>query len=581
VGDVDGDGYADFVVASSWDDGANTGVGRAFLYLGRSTGVPVTAAWAPIGTQAGQTMGSALNAAGDVNGDGHADFVVGSNSWDGSFTNEGKMELFLGGPDGPSETSSWEVTGGANNAYLADSSRSLGAGDWNGDGYSDLLGGAPGWPVNGNGATGRVFVYDGGPAGLSAGAAASQSGPVAAGQFGYALASAGDVDGDGFDELLVGAPFAPQALPPHLSAAGLASLFAGSASGLGGGPDRSAEGYNVSDYFGWSVAGMGDVDGDGYDDVIVGGSGLAEGYYGSPSGLSSAEDLFLPGEPGWNSFGYSVAGAGDVNRDGYDELLVGSPWQDDGGTDSGAAWLYLGSASGPSQVAADFDWTYAPAQANAQFGQGVSPAGDVNRDGFDDVIVGAPGFSNGQNNEGAALIFLGSASGLLSTPQRTLEGGQNGAAFGTSVSLAGDVNGDSYADVVVGAPLYNVASTADAGAAFAYLGSSSGISSSVAWLSLGATAQGHRGAAVALAGDTDADGYSDVLVGAPDEPTPDSEEGVASLYLGSSAGLANSPAWEGYGDAIGLGFGQALASAGDVDGDGFGDIAVGSPTAFD
>ena len=124
-------------------------------------------------------------------------------------------------------------------------------------------------------------------------------------------------------------------------------------------------------------------------------------------------------------------------------------------------------------------WQAESDQASAQFGASVAGAGDVNGDGFADVIVGARFFDNGQTNEGAAFVYLGSAAGLATTPAWQAESDQAAANFGSSVAGAGDVNGDGYADVIVGANRFDNGES-DEGAAFVYLGSAAG-ASTLAW----------------------------------------------------------------------------------------------------
>ena len=170
-----------------------------------------------------------------------------------------------------------------------------------------------------------------------------------------------------------------------------------------------------------------------------------------------------------------MAGAGDVNGDGFDDLLVGVPYWD-AGDHLGAALLFLGSASGipsgaPDSASARLHGTGMPGSSDPdEFGASVAGAGDVNGDGYDDVIVGAPeAGENGQLDEGAAFVFLGGAAGIPAAASSTAAGGlesnRRNANFGGSVSAAGDVNGDGMSDVIVGAQLFGAG-----GAAFVFLG---------------------------------------------------------------------------------------------------------------
>ena len=188
--------------------------------------------------------------------------------------------------------------------------------------------------------------------------------------------------------------------------------------------------------------------------------------------LPTTADWTAEGDSYFAMFGYSVQTAGDVNGDGYDDVIVGAPNYDGGQEYEGKAFVYHGSATGLSFEA---DWTAESNVARAMFGYSVSTAGDINGDGCDDVIVGAPLFFNGQIDEGVVFVYHGSVTGLSSGPARLLEMNQAEAYFGISVSKAGDVNGDGYDDVIVGAYAYDNGQI-DEGAAFVYHGSAAGLS---------------------------------------------------------------------------------------------------------
>jgi hypothetical protein len=220
-------------------------------------------------------------------------------------------------------------------------------------------------------------------------------------------------------------------------------------------------------------------------------------------------------------------------------------------------------------------WSAESNQTGAEFGYAVASAGDVNGDGFGDTILGARYFSDGQTREGAAFVYLGSATGLSATPAWTAEGDAAGALFGWSVASAGDVNGDGYSDCLVGANRYTNGQTNE-GTAFLYLGSAVGLDSVAAWRFEGNQTGAQLGTSVASAGDVNGDGYSDAVVGAPGASNGQSGEGRIYLFLGGPSGLSPVPALASEGDQIGASFGFAVASAGDVNGDGFGDCLVGA-----
>ena len=190
-------------------------------------------------------------------------------------------------------------------------------------------------------------------------------------------------------------------------------------------------------------------------------------YQGGPGGLATAPTTTLTGPAGSWYFGYSVATAGDVNGDGYADVLVGA--RIDGDT-SGQALLYLGGASGLATPAAT---TLTGEEQDSYFGESVAPAGDVNGDGYADVVVGAWGYAS---QTGRAYVYLGGASGLATPAATTLTGVAAGDRFGYSVAPAGDVNGDGYADVVVGA----WGDSSNTGRAYVYLGGASGLATTAA-----------------------------------------------------------------------------------------------------
>lgn len=379
--------------------------------------------------------------------------------------------------------------------------------------------------------------------------------PAWTSSFGVQVASAGDVNGDGFDDVVV-------------ASFGTAYLFQGSASGLSQTPDWSSS-------LGGLVAGAGDVNGDGYDDVLVsslvpfGGAAL---YYGSPSGLDHVPD-WTPAVSADAPEVRSIAGAGDVNGDGFADLIVGSGQ----GSTLGVARLYLGGSSGPGTQPS---WTASQSNPYTALGYSVAGAGDVNGDGFGDLIVGEPLFGFISPFEapaaGRARIYLGSTQGPDADPIWVSERVVQFGWFGSSVAGAGDVNADGYADVVVGG--VNGFRGTEQGVAQVFLGSSPAPGIEPVLNLLGDGTLAHLGASVASAGDVDADGFDDVLIGEPDFDLPAGTEsaGRAYLYSGRAEGVATSPAWNAEGSRFSQGVGITVAGAGDVNGDGRKDVLVGS-----
>ena len=578
AGDMNGDGRGDVIVGARYWDGGQTDEGRAFLYYGSGQpALPGTESdWSVESDQAGAQHGYSVAGAGDVNNDGYDDVLVGAFTYDGGQTDEGAAFLYLGSPTGPAATAAW--SGESNQANAGYGRWMAGIGDVNGDGFVDVAVSAhqyDGGEVN----EGRAFVYFGSASGLGAAAAWTGECNVASASFGNSLSGAGDVNGDGFADLIVGAHIYQSGQQYE----GAAFLYLGSASGLPPSPSWAEEGDQVSTYFGNSVAGAGDVNGDGFDDVLIGASSWDNGenneggaflYLGSAAGLASAAAWSAESNQVQAGFGYRVAGAGDVNGDGYADVMVGAHQYDGGETDEGGAFLYLGSSAGLSATAA---WQGESNQADASYGTGLSGAGDVNGDGFDDVLVGADQYDNGETDEGAAWLYLGSAAGLETTAAWMGESDQAGASFGGAVAGVGDTNGDGATDIIVGAKLYDGGQT-DEGAAFLYLGEPLVDSLSVlpGWSAESDQAGAAFGFAVSGAGDVNADGYGDVLVGAYLYDGGQADEGAAFLYLGSAGGLARTPAWTAESDQPGAQLGFSVSSAGDVNGDGFGDVVLGA-----
>jgi hypothetical protein len=571
AGDVNGDGYSDVIVGEYSYDGGDANEGRAYVYHGSATGLSATADWTAEGNQGGAFFGFSAGTAGEVNDDGYSDVIVGAPSIYGG---EGRAYLYHGSGTGLSTTPAWTADGDQQDAYFATAVGT--AGDVNGDGYDDVIVGAD-WYDSTETNEGRAFVYYGSPDGSSSWAHWSGEGDQASAHFGYAVRSAGDVNGDGYSDVIVSAPYYDNGETDE----GRAYVYHGSATGLSTTADWSAEGDQESARFGASVGTAGDVDKDGYSDVIVSAPPYDNGetnegrvfvYHGSATGLSTTADWTAEGNQDHAWFGISVATAGDVNGDGYSDVVVGAYYYDNGETNEGRAYVYHGSESG---LSATPDWSAESNQAGACFGVSVGTAADVNGDGYSDVVVGACHYHNGEMYEGRAYVYHGSETGLSPAADWTAESDQDFAYLGYSVGTAGDVNGDGYSDVIVGAPDYDHGET-DEGRAYVYHGSATGLSSTADWTAESDQDYAHFGDPVATAGDVNGDGYSDVTVGAQYYDNGETDEGHAFLYHGSATGLSTTADWTAESDQDSAHLGYAVETAGDVNGDGYSDIIVGA-----
>jgi hypothetical protein len=370
-------------------------------------------------------------------------------------------------------------------------------------------------------------------------------------------------------------------------------------------PDWTAEGNLAEARFGFSVASAGDVNGDGFADVIIGaqlydGGEDNEGrvfvFYGSGSGLGATADWIAECDQAGARFGYSVASAGDVNGDGFGDIIVGAPYYDIApGDDFGVAVVWFGSAAGlnPTKTKAiDADWGADGGQVDSRFGWSVASMGDVNNDGFSEVMIGAPLYEDdpvAQANEGWVFAYAGSAAGPSFGPAWRAQSDQAGARLGYSVAPAGSVNGDPFADVIVGAPYYDTVAGDNRGWVFVFHGPPGGRSGGpiatvgdADWSAESDQNSSRFGRAVAAAGDVNGDGFGDVIVGAYLYDNPDASEGMAFVWHGGAGGLgphgvpANAD-WSAESDQGSAQLGTSVASAGDVDNDGFSEVIVGAP----
>lgn len=339
------------------------------------------------------------------------------------------------------------------------------------------------------------------------------------GLFGQAVVPLGRIGRDDPRGLLVGAPTHRQGRSP------VGALFLSLETGPWRGQAVSPilVGSQAFGRFASAIDSAGDVNGDGWCDVIIGArgeesesrrAGAAYVYLGSGDGIAS-QPVWSGRGAGFNTrYGSAVAGVGDVNGDGFDDILVGAPRHSSVQQDAGRVYLYLGSPDGPEPAPA---LAIDGAAGLGYFGEALCGIGDINGDGFDDVAIGAPGATREANNSmwaGEVRVFHGCIDGLESMPAVVLVGPHARSMFGATLAGRGDLNGDARTDLLVGAPSFTGARDSSGGV-FLFPGSTGGIVSRPAWVLDGGQTGAQTGAALALVPDVDGDGCDELLVGSP------------------------------------------------------------------
>jgi Ca2+-binding RTX toxin-like protein len=471
-----------------------------------------------IGDAAFDYAGRAVSSAGDINGDGFDDILIGAWGNDAGGSGAGSAYVIFGHASGFSNidlatlsaTDGFEIIGDTDLDSTGISVSS--AGDLNGDGYDDMIIGAAGNDGGGS-AAGAAYVIFGKASGfgtIDLTSLAAADGFKIVGEndvdiAGQSVSSAGDVNGDGFDDLIIGSRYNDAGG----SNAGAAYIIFGKETGFANIDLASLaieDGFKIigdaaSDETGISVSSAGDVNGDGFDDVIIGAfrafgggtygsAGMAYVIFGKASGfatvdlttLGTSEGFRLIGPTSYDWAGFSVSSAGDINGDGFDEVIVSAPYNEIGGNYAGTSYVIFGKASGSADIdletlASDQGFRIVGETGYDFSGWSVSNAGDVNGDGFDDIIIGARGNDEGGSLAGAAYVIYGKTGGFGDVDLSTLSdsdgfkivGDAVGDQAGTSVSAAGDINGDGIGDLLVGSDTNDGGGT-DAGATYVLFG---------------------------------------------------------------------------------------------------------------
>lgn len=376
-------------------------------------------------------------------------------------------------------------------------------------------------------------------------------------ELGFTVGSVGDTNGDGMPELLAGSYKNDSAG----SDAGMARMY----SGATGATLFTWPGDAAGDWFGHSVAGIGDANSDGVPDVVVGARGAsplgmtAAGIVRVFSGATGATLWTRNGDAAGDSLGFCVDGAGDVNLDGYGDVIAGAPFADFNGSYSGRVRVMT---SNPSSIVTNI-YVIDGGAADDFFGWAVAGAGDINGDGFADFVVGAPyvnGIVLGAVDRGLARAYSGRTGAIL----WSWYGDADGDELGFSVSGAGDVDADGYADVIAGA---RYGGTGGLGMCRVY----SGRTGAVLWSASADAGWGYFGYSVSDVGDFNGDLALDVV--ASGYYGGAFGHGVARVYSGSTGAVLHT--FDG-GDVPSYEFGHFVSGAGDLNGDGRGDLIVGA-----
>ena len=457
------------------------------------------------GEEEGDLSGSSVSSAGDVNGDGFDDLIIGAAYADSSNgSNSGKAYVVFGKA--------------VNNSPIK---------------LSEI--------ANGNGG----FVINGESAGDHSG---------------YSVSSAGDINGDGFTDLIIGAP---DAMPHEITSAGSSYIVFGKA--LHNSPINLQEivnsdggfvvnGESDDDEVGFSVSSAGDINGDGLDDLIIGAQGkndatgstyvvFGKEAYNSPIQISDIADgnggFVINGESAWERSGYSVSSAGDINGDGVDDLIIGAYGADPNGDHCGRTYVVFGQKqlNSPiqlSEIAASKAGFVIDGEAEYDLsGISVSSAGDVNGDDLADLVIGAPyADPNGKMEAGSSYVVFGRKGNYSSIQLSDVASGAGGFVIhgksasdysGYSVSSAGDVNGDGFDDLIIGAYGADPNEIRDAGRSYIVFGKKgnnvavqlSDIAAGTGGFVInGQSAYDYSGRSVSSAGDFNGDGFADLIIGA-------------------------------------------------------------------
>lgn len=388
----------------------------------------------------------------------------------------------------------------------------------------------------------------------------SAKGSTSNNMLGYSVISGKNISGNGTNDIVIAAP----GLSTGSDIGRVYVYFGGD---LTKNPDLTLTGSAAGGCFGYSMA-VGDVNGDGYDDIIISEpynneagtkAGKVYVYFGGPS-LTNYPNATMKGQAVGDMFGYSVA-ACDLNNNKRDDIIIGAPYNT---ANTGKVYIYYGNQN----INTTADITLSGVASGDLFGYSIASANNIDGNNDNGIVVGAPGLPTNTDRPGKAYLYLGGVT-IKTTASLIMSGEANGDLFGTSVS-AGDFNGDGCDDVIVGAEKNSTTATA-AGKAYIYYGGKNMVNTASLTMT-GEAANDRFGHLVASAGDVNGDGYSDVIVVSPNNT---SGTGKAYLYFGRLT-MTNTADATIKGEAVGDNFGSSVSSGGDIDKDGIDELLIGA-----